>query len=148
MKNLKVLFLSVVALALSVSSCSNDNNNEDTNTNGSLIGKWELSQVGTILGNEEVLQPYTNDGCDKDVVEFTTDGKFIDRYSEFTNNACKAYTQEGTWTKDENTLSKKYASNDSEKFEITELSGSKLKVKETYSQAGITVIAISVYKKI
>lgn len=145
MKKLSILFLSVMTLGLSVASCSSD---DDDNNGGSIEGKWQLSEVGVFFNGEEALEPATNDGCDNDIMEFKTDGKFIDSYSEFTNDKCTAYTQEGTWTKDGSTLTKKYASDDEEKLEVAELTGSKLKLKFTYSEGGITISAVQVYKKI
>ncbi|WP_264536191.1 lipocalin family protein [Flavobacterium sp. N1736] len=143
MKKLSILFVSVLTLGLAVTSCSSDDDD-----NGTIEGKWQLSEVGVVFNGTEALEPATNDGCDNDVVEFKTDGKFVDSYSEFTDNKCTAYTQEGTWTKDGSTLTKKYASDDEEKVEVAELTGSKLKLKFTYSEGGVTISAIQVYKKI
>ena len=143
MKKLSILFLSVLTLGLATTSCSSDDDN-----GGSIEGKWQLTEVGVVFNGQEALEPATNEGCDNDIVEFKTDGKFVDSYSEFSNDKCTAYTQEGTWTKDGSKLTKKYASEDEEEYEVAELTGSKLKIKFTYSQGGITVSAVQVYKKI
>lgn len=143
MKKLSILFVSVLTLGLTLTSCNNDDDDK-----GTIEGKWELSEVGAVLGGQEIVQPYENEGgCAKDVVEFKADGKFVDTYSEFYNEKCNAGTDEGTWTKDGNTLTKKYGS-DTETSEVTELTGSRLKLKQTYSEGGMTVSAILIYKKI
>lgn len=143
MKKLSILFLSVLTLGLAATSCSSDDDN-----GGSIEGKWQLSEVGVVYNGQEALEPATNEGCDNDIIEFKTDGKFVDSYSEFTNDKCTAYTQEGTWAKDGSKLTKKYASEDEEEYEVAELTGSKLKIKFNYSQGGITISAVQVYKKI
>ena len=145
MKKLSILFVSVLTLGLAVTSCSHDDDN------ASIEGKWQITEVGEILNGKEVLQPYTNEGgCANDILEFTADGKFVDTYSEYYNNKCNDYSENGTWTRDGNTLTKKYGTgaDDNEKYEISELSGSKLKLQTTYSEGGITVSDVAVYKKI
>lgn len=142
MKKLSILFLSVLTLGLAATSCSSDDDE------GSIEGKWQLTEVGVIFNGQEALEPATNEGCDNDIVEFKTDGKFVDSYSEFSNNKCTAYTQEGTWTKDGSKLTKKYASEDEDEYEVAELTGSKLKINFNYSEGGITISAVQVYKKI
>jgi len=142
MKKLSILFVSVLTLGLAVTSCSSDDDD-----NGTIEAKWQLSEVGVVLNGQEALEPATNEGCANDITEFTADGKFVDTYSEFYNDKCNSGTDEGTYTKDGSTLTKKYGS-DEEKFEISELSGNKLKLKQTYSEGGITVSAVLVYKKI
>ncbi|WDF60349.1 lipocalin family protein [Flavobacterium sp. KACC 22758] len=143
MKKLSILFVSVLTLGLAVTSCSSDDDKE-----GTLEGKWELTEVGAVLAGQEILQPATNEGCANDVVEFKADGNFVDSYSEFTDDKCKAYTQEGKWVKDGSSLSKTYGTNNTEKYEVAELTGNKLKLKETYTESGITVSAVLVFKKI
>ncbi|PBJ13347.1 lipocalin family protein [Flavobacterium sp. ACN6] len=144
MKKLSILFVSVLTLGLAVTSCSSDKDD----SSASIEGKWEITHMGAVIGTEEVLQPYTNEGgCANDIVEFKADNKFVDTYAEYSDSKCNTFTEEGTFTKDGNTLTKKYIG-ESEKYEIAELSGSKLKLKMTYSEGGISVSAVVVYKKI
>ena len=144
MKKLSILFVSVLTLGLALTSCNSD----DDKDNGSIEGKWQISEAGVVLNGQEVLQPYVNDGgCPNEITEFKADGKFVDTYSESTDGKCTSYTEDGTWTKDGNKLNKKFGS-ETETSEITELTGSKLKLKQTYSEGGMTVSAVVVYKKI
>lgn len=146
MKKLSILFLSVLTLGLSVTSCSNDDDND-----ASIEGKWQLSEVGVVYNGQEALDPYTNEGgCANEITEFTTEGKFVDTYSESSDGKCTTYTEDGTWTKDGSTLTKKFGTDasDDEKYEVAELTGSKLKLKMTYSEGGVSISAVEVYKKI
>nr|WP_294781218.1 lipocalin family protein [uncultured Flavobacterium sp.] len=142
MNKLSILFVSVMTLGLSVTSCSSDDDK-----GGSIQGKWELTEVGVLFSGKETLEPATNQGCANDIVEFTADGKLVDTYAEFYNNKCNSYSEDGTWTKDGNKLVKKYGS-DTEEYEIKELSENKLKLVITYTEGGVSISAVQVFKKI
>ncbi|RYJ37210.1 lipocalin family protein [Flavobacterium anhuiense] len=142
MKKLSILFVSILTLGLTAVSCSSD----DDKDGGSIEGKWEVTHQGAILNGQEVIQPYDSEGCEIPSMTFTNDGKFIDITSEYWDSKCSTYTEDGTWKKDGNTLTLKY-SDEEVKWEISELSSSTLKVKMTYSEGGISVSAVSIYKK-
>ncbi|MCV2486215.1 lipocalin family protein [Flavobacterium sp. SH_e] len=143
MKKLSILFVSVLTLGLTAVSCSSD----DDNKNASIEGKWEVTHQGVIINGQEVLQPYDNEGgCEIPSMTFTSDAKFVDVTSEFWDSECSTYTEDGTWKKDGNTLTLKY-SDEEVKVDILELSGSTLKVKSTYTEEGVTLSAVSVFKK-
>ncbi|PAM91983.1 hypothetical protein B4N84_24520 [Flavobacterium sp. IR1] len=144
MKKLSILFVSVLTLGLAVTSCSSDDDD------ASIVGKWELSQVGTIVNGKEVYGPIENEGgCAISTFEYAADGTFTDTYSEFEDNKCTPYTEKGKYVKDGNKLTLTYEGNteSDDAQEIIELSGSTLKLKETYSESGITVSAIGLYKR-
>lgn len=145
MKKLSILFLSVISLGLSVSSCSNDDNDS-----GSIEGKWQLTEEGVVLNGQEVLQPATNEGgCNSETYEYLENGTVINTYSEFVNSKCTEYNDNGTWSVDGNNLTEKYDGDSTgDKYEIATVTGSQLKLKETYSEAGVTFATIRVFKKI
>lgn len=144
MKKLTVLFLSVMTLGLSVSSCSSD----DDKGIGSVEGKWEISQAGMVLNGKEMLENVESEnGCPKEAFEFSAGGALTSTYSEYYNSKCNNETETGTWSQSGNTLTIKYTGSDEEKYEIAEANGSRLKLKQTYSEAGISVTAVLVFVK-
>lgn len=143
MKKITILFLSVLTLGLSVASCSNDDDDND----GSIEGKWELSQAGGVINGQEFLQDAENGACSNQTFEFTNDGKFKETNYFSNEGKCEAETDNGTWTKNGNTLTIKYTGDtQGDSFE-TEVSGNKIKLKQTYSEGGMSVTAILVYVK-
>ena len=144
MKKITILFLSVLTLGLSVASCSNDDDNDGGSA--SIEGKWELSQVGYIVGGQETLEDVKNESCSNDTYEFTNDGKF--KYTEYYSNEgkCEPETDNGTWTKNGNTLKIKFTGDDEESYE-TEISGNKAKLKQTQTVEGQTFTYVEVYVK-
>nr|WP_294928303.1 lipocalin family protein [uncultured Flavobacterium sp.] len=136
--------MSVLTLGLSVASCSNDDDNDGGSA--SIEGKWELSQVGYIVGGQETLEDVKNESCSNDTYEFTNDGKF--KYTEYYSNEgkCEPETDNGTWTKNGNTLKIKFTGDDEESYE-TEISGNKAKLKQTQTVEGQTFTYVEVYVK-
>ena len=144
MKKITILFLSVLTLGLSVASCSSDDDNDGGSA--SIEGKWELSQVGASVGGQENFEDVKNGSCSNDTYEFKNDGKFI--YTEYYSNEgkCEPETYNGTWTKNGNTLKIKFTGEDEESYE-TEISGNKVKLKQTQTVGGQTLTYIEVYVK-
>ncbi|MDY0987740.1 hypothetical protein BSF41_05170 [Flavobacterium sp. ACN2] len=136
MKKLSIFFVSVLALGLSVSCSSNDSDN------ASLEGKWEVYQDGTIVDGKEKLTPVVYEGgCNKDVFEIQAGGKFIDHYSEYSNSKCNDYSENGTWTRKDNTITVKYDGDTSvDNGEILVLNKTTLKIKYTYSVSETYVV--------
>lgn len=136
MKKLSILFLSVLTLSLTLTSCSSDDNE------ASIVGKWEAYQEGTIVDGVEHLAPINNEGaCDKEIVEYQQNGKYIDYYSEYNDSKCHNYTETGTWSKDDNKLTIKYTENadDDEIGEVLILDENTLKLKYTHINNGQVV---------
>jgi len=144
MKKITILFLSVLTLGLSVASCSSDDDNDGGSA--SIEGKWELSQLGASVGGQETFEDVKNGSCSNETYEFTNDGKFI--YTEYYSNGgkCEPETSNGTWTKNGNTLKIKFTGEDEESYE-TEISGNKVKLKQTQTVGGQTFTYIEVYVK-
>jgi len=143
MKKITILFLSVLTLGLSVTSCSND----DDDNGGSIEGKWELSQVGAVFNGQEIVQDAENGDCSNETYEFLKDGKFTETYYEAVNGKCEAEVETGTYSKSGNTLKIKYTGDTEEESYETEVSGNKLKLKQTYSEGGMSVTAVLIYVK-
>ncbi|MFB9108884.1 lipocalin family protein [Flavobacterium gyeonganense] len=137
--------MSVLTLGLSVASCSSDDDNDGGSA--SIEGKWELSQVGGIIGGKEMLEDAENGACSNDTYEFTNDGKFKETTYDSEDGKCEAETDNGTWTKNGNTLTIKYTGETQGDSYETEISGNKIKLKQTYSEGGMTFTSVYVYVK-
>ncbi|MCD9573373.1 lipocalin family protein [Flavobacterium soyae] len=145
MKKLSIFFVSVLALGLSVSCSSNDDDK------ASLEGKWEVYQNGTIVDGKEKLTPVVSEGgCNKDVFEIQAGGTFIDHYSQYSNSKCNDYSENGTWTRKDNTITIKYDGESSvNDAEILVLNETTLKLKYTYTnQSETTEIYVVEFKRI
>lgn len=144
MKRLSILFLSILTIGLSISSCSKDDDNE-----ASLEGKWVLTQEGAVFNGKEILQPVENEGgCDSETYQYLNNGTVINTYSEFLNSKCNNETENGTWSRNGNKLTEKFqGESEGTVYEIADLTGSQLKLKETYSEAGVSVSFIRVFAK-
>lgn len=144
MRKLSVLFLSILTVGLSVVSCSSDDNDEKV----SIEGKWEIVQSGIIANGKESVIPILTDGnCGNATFEYYADGKFIDTTTEFWDSKCSTYVENGTWSKDGNTLNLKYGDDETSKIEILELSKSRLKIKFAYSEENVSITGFSVYER-
>lgn len=127
MKKLNILFLSALTLGLSITSCNKDDENDSIPT---IEAKWEISKEGETL---TTLTPVEKNGsCPLKIIEFVQGGiyKNIEAYGD----ACTIYTDEGKWTKKDNTIT--ITDNDDQTilYEIAELTESTLKLKETDSE--------------
>lgn len=127
MKKLNVLFLSLFALA-TITSCSND----DDDSSASIEGKWQISKEGETLTTLEDAENYGS--CGLHIVEFSQGGTFKQTGFDYDGSECNPYTDQGTWTIKDNSLTTKDSDNDIIVFEILELTDSTLKVKSTDSQ--------------
>lgn len=124
MKKGSILFLS--ALALSLGSCSSDDNGNSTS--GSIVGKWTYSKVG-FGSNNLINYPDHEEGCDKDYVELTASGTFIDVDYDSFDSPCEVFTDSGTYSKEGNSLTITYEGDDLDTVEIVLLTNSQLKIK-------------------
>lgn len=141
MKNLRKLFglLAVLLFVFSTVSCSDDDES------ASIVGKWNFSKEGTIVNGQEVLENYPNIvGCNKDNIQFISGGTFT---GTFYAEECVEFSIDGTWTKTGNTLSIDVTDQEPVVFQIMTLSGSTLKLKQTYEEDGVEYIDITVFTK-
>lgn len=145
MKKLSILFLSVLTFGLSVTSCSSDDDNS-----GSIEGKWTPVKIGSVLNGQEILVNIPNDGkCDRNITEFTSDGKFNDIEYEFYNDKCNASTDKGTWSLKDNILTTIYdGDTEVNKVQVLELTKSTLKVKYLEStDPSNSIVMITLYER-
>ncbi|OXA96305.1 lipocalin-like domain-containing protein [Flavobacterium hercynium] len=144
MKKLSILFVSVLTLGLAVTSCSSDDDD------ASIVGKWTPVKMGSVVNGKEILVDYPKEGtCDSDVTEFTADGKFTDISYESNEGKCEASTDKGSYTYKDKTLSTTYEGDtEVNSVEVTELSGSTLKIKLTEKiDASTSLVLITVYQR-
>jgi hypothetical protein len=145
MKKLSVLFLSVSILVLSLTSCNSDEDNND----GSIKGKWELSQIGRIRdGKIEHLQELENEnGCSNETFEFFKDGAFTKTNSYYFGEKCNSFESRGTWIKIGNKLTVKYEGVDSKQVVEVEISRNELKIKHPPIDGDLTATILNIYVK-
>jgi hypothetical protein len=97
----------LIALALSfgffVSSCSDNNGGE---TLAPLIGKWNITKVGTTVGGIETLvdAPQNQSGCDHDYLNLKTDNTVALGDYDSTISPCALTTKAGIYSRSHNNL--------------------------------------------
>ncbi|WP_051200049.1 hypothetical protein [Flavobacterium subsaxonicum] len=141
MKNAKLL-LGVFAAVAMLTSCGDDDNNS---TSASIVGKWAYSKDGVSAQGQEMLLDYEHtEGCNKDYVEFTADGKYFD--VEYPTGCVADTIYNETYVKDGNTLTTGIGT-DAETVTIETLSNTELKIKSSYTESGVTVNYVTVFTK-
>lgn len=105
MKNRGILLALVLSIGLFTASCSDDNEGE---TIVPLSGKWEISQVGTMVGDVETLTdaPQNEAGCNKDYMDLKIDNTVIEGDYDSTISACALTTDDGIWSRSHNNLTR------------------------------------------
>jgi hypothetical protein len=117
--------LCIAFLAFTVLSCSKNDNDEAQAP--SIVGKWQFTQEGSIVNNQEILEPYEHSpGCVKDFSEIAANGALRDHYYDLD---CDETIDVGVWTKNNNTFTVTYADNTSVTGEILILNSTTLKVR-------------------
>lgn len=141
MKKLLILFLSVATSGLLLTSCSDDDESASIN------GKWEFYQTGFSFGGQEELEFYEHsEGCNKDYLEFLGGGVLND-VSYFNNGeSCEEFSDQGSWSKNGNTLTVTY---DGETYvaTIVTLDSTTLKISISDDTGGIPITVIAVLKR-
>ncbi|KUJ60321.1 hypothetical protein AR687_18645 [Flavobacteriaceae bacterium CRH] len=146
MKKLSILFVSVLTLGLGAVSCSSDDDD------ASIEGKWELTQAGLGAQGQESLENYSGD-CSAPTYEFLAGGKLVDTENEYNDDSekCEAFVSDAKWSKDGNNVTLTYTEGDDTeeiKYEVTELTNDKLKIRTVLSTEGSTTLyAIAVYAR-
>jgi hypothetical protein len=103
MKNQIKLFALLLSLGLLSISCSDDNEGE---TIVPLAGKWNVSQVGSVIGGQEVLvdAPQNESGCNKDYLDLNSDNTLEEGNYDSTLAPCAIYTNTGIYSRSHNNL--------------------------------------------
>ena len=137
MKKIVLLFVSVLTLSLVSTSCSKD----DEGSSASIVGKWQFSQEGIVVGSTETLENYQhNTNCtSKDNTEFKSDATVVSTFYEDTN--CSVYTSSSSYTKNNNTLIITDAEGP-QTVTIKELSATTLKVYEYDDEDDVTYVSV------
>jgi hypothetical protein len=149
MKKIKILFAFAIVLGLTVSSCSGSSSDDDNNNKeASIIGQWELTKVGNILNGTQLLLPFTQEGgCNNNVIELLDNAKYTELEYEYVNSKCKLYSDEGTWSTANKTLTVKDIQDNTTIYEILELSNTTLRLKITQGNDNSSIYALSEYKR-
>lgn len=133
----------VLLVALLLPSCSKDEDGPDLS--GDISGSWEYFQLGRRNGSAESLVPYQHQqGCNKDNVVFSASGTIT---TFFYDLGCELFTDNGTYTRNGANLVITESS-ETRSLEIKELTSTTLKVYETYTEDGLTITEITVFKKV
>lgn len=130
MKKLSV-FVSAISIALFTISCDNDGDNNGGTTSAPLVGKWNVTKVGTTVAGQEVLidPPQNESGCAKDYIEFNNNNTATAGDYDSSNNPCQLTTTSGTYSRTGNQLTTVIdATNRTE--EILNLTETELKVRD------------------
>lgn len=138
MSKLKNTCIILFLLIFGLNSCSK----EDSTPVNPIEGKWEFTKQGTMTNNLETLTNYQHTiGCTKDYAEIIA-GNIL-KLHYFENNAttnCVEFIDNGTWTRNNNSLILSYPNEPNTNNEILELTSTTLKVK--YIQLGVTKLLV------
>ena len=106
-----------------------------------MIGKWNVTKVGTVISGQEVLidAPQNEAGCDKDYLDLKIDNDVNQGEYDSTNSPCQLLTKTGTFSRSHNNLTT-IIDGVSKTQDIMNLTLSELKVRDA---AGF----ITVYEK-
>lgn len=128
MKKLSLILLFTIGLL--TTSCSNDDNNGG-DTTIPLVGKWNVSKVGTIVAGQEILTdaPQNESGCNKDYIQFESDNTVTAGDYSSDVSPCALTTQSGTYSRTGNQLTTVIDGTNRTET-ILNLTASELKVKD------------------
>lgn len=104
MKNRIKLFALLLSLGLVSASCNNDDNEGETLA--PLAGKWNVSQVGSLVNGQEVLvdAPQNESDCDEDYLDLNVDNTLEEGDYDSTLAPCAIYTKDGIYSRSHNNL--------------------------------------------
>ncbi|WP_329806249.1 lipocalin family protein [Flavobacterium facile] len=107
MKNRIKLFALILSVGLFTISCNNDDSNQGE-TLAPLVGKWNLSKVGTTTGGTETLidAPQNQAGCSKDYIDLKTDNTVIEGDYDSTIDPCALFTDSGIYSRSHNNVTR------------------------------------------
>jgi hypothetical protein len=123
----KMMFLAMILCLSIVSSCSKDDDNKT-----SLEGKWEYQLVGTLIGNNEILEDYEHTpDCSKDYMELLSNGVLKNFSYEMNGFACQEMIEVGTWNRAQSNISLT-SEDEITNAEILTLTNTILKIKTSF----------------
>lgn len=129
MKKRSILLALLLSIGLFSISCS-DNDNEGE-TLAPLTGKWDISKVGTTVGETETLidAPQNQSGCDKDYIDLKVDNTVIEGNYDSAVSPCASATTEGIYSRSHNNLTR-VVNGVTKVQDIVNLSLTELKLKD------------------
>ncbi|MBN8566296.1 MAG: lipocalin family protein [Flavobacteriales bacterium] len=129
MKNRSLLFAFALTIGLFATSCSDDDNDGETLL--PVIGKWNVSKVGTVIAGEEVLidAPQNEAGCNKDYLDLKYDNDVNQGEYDSSDTPCALITKTGSYSRSHNNLTTTI-DGVSKTQDIMNLTLSELKVKD------------------
>lgn len=142
-----ITILTIVTLVV-FTSCSSDDDNGGNQA--SIVGAWEYSQEGTIIGGQEVLEPYDHGApeCGNDFIEFNANGTAIETYF-FSNMDSICETETFTFSYEVNGQQITIDIDDEIiNAEILTLNNTTLKIRTTEEFGGETFVYIVVLTRI
>ncbi len=104
MKSKNILLALVLSIGFFATSCSSDDNEGETLA--PLAGKWNITQVGTVVGGTETLvdAPQNEAGCNKDYLELKLDNTATEGDYDSSVSACALTTHAGIYSRSHNNL--------------------------------------------
>ena len=105
MKNRSIILAFALSMGLFFTSCSDDNEGE---TIAPLVGKWDISKVGTTVGGSETLidAPQNEAGCNRDFIDLKLDNTIVEGDYDSTISPCAITTDEGIYSRSHNNLTR------------------------------------------
>lgn len=145
MKKLSMLLSFALVLGLSMTSCSSDDNGVSVSEE-KLAGKWNFSTTkysGGGVSTEEEDYFGNQSGCSADYLQFNADGTLTegDYFS-----GCDLGTSTGSWSLDGSEVSVTMDGSTTV-YKVSSISGTKLKVVETYTESGFTFKETTTFTK-
>ncbi len=139
MKNRSLLFALVVSIGLFATSCSDDDNDGETLI--PLAGKWNITKVGSAVGDQEFLidAPENEPGCSKDYLNLKINNDVEYGDYDSTDSPCQLTIKTGTYSRSHNNLTTT-KDGETKVQDIMNLTLNELKVKDA---TGV----ISVYER-
>lgn len=130
MKKLSILLTVVLTFGLFATSCNDDDNNGGS-TIAPIVGKWNLTKIGTLVAGNEVLidPPQNENGCSKDYLKFDLDDTVTAGDYDSTDTPCALTTTSGTYVKSGGTLTT-VIDGTTRTEEILNLTATELKLKD------------------
>ena len=148
----KILILLFLTTATTFVSCNKDDDNVPTplppTTAELIVGSWEFSQVGLLMGETEMLEPYDHQepACGKDYIQFNSNNTGADFYHYY-DTECGIDEETFTYTINGEVFSMVYSDGYTLNGTVMTVNSTTLKIKATVDEEGVTYTIIAVFNK-
>ncbi len=146
MKKVSILLTSAFVMALSLTSCSDDSSGSSV-TEEKLVGTWNFSKVKIAAGGQSLGEQdhYENEaGCNADYIKINADNTIV--WGDYWSSDCDLDESTGSWSLDGKDFSFTI-DGDAQTGKVTSVSGSKLQIKQTYSEGGVSYTETTTFVK-